>query len=272
MNEVDRMDEERLQRELREELDALGLKQYEARTLIALVQLGTATAKQIATVEEVPRTRVYDAAERLQEMGLVDVQYASPRKFAVISRESIVRKLETSHRNRIDRLGALLDALDTREPETEEFGTWTVTGRDAVAQRVYEFVDQAGTEVVYLTVDDLLSDEHIDHLRTAADRGVHIAIGGLSPESRERIQARIPDAEPFETLWEWSDPPAGSLLVTDNATALVSVRVEDGDGSLKEIAIWGTGEHNSLVVVLRAIFTWRLERFDPADDTPGNDT
>ncbi|PSQ32426.1 TrmB family transcriptional regulator, partial [Halobacteriales archaeon SW_10_68_16] len=27
----------------------------------------------------------------------------------------------------------------------------------------------------------------------------------------------------------------------------------------EEVAIWGTGHRNSLVVILRAIFTWQLE-------------
>jgi hypothetical protein len=34
--------------------------------------------------------------------------------------------------------------------------------------------------------------------------------------------------------------------------------VDNGD-SPTETAIWGAGERNSLVVVLRSIFTWRLD-------------
>jgi hypothetical protein len=35
--------------------------------------------------------------------------------------------------------------------------------------------------------------------------------------------------------------------------------LQDGDGKeFEEVAIWGTGDRNSLVVVFRAIFTWQL--------------
>lgn len=74
-----------------------------------------------------------------------------------------------------------------------------------------------------------------------------------------RILDVIPSAELFETLWEWAETPAGSLLITDEQTALVSARVDGHEtGEIEETAIWGSGERNSLVVVLRAIFTWRL--------------
>jgi sugar-specific transcriptional regulator TrmB len=50
------------------------LTEYEARTLIALVRLGTGTARGVANVDGVPRSRVHDAAETLHERGFVDVR------------------------------------------------------------------------------------------------------------------------------------------------------------------------------------------------------
>ena len=51
--------------------------------------------------------------------------------------------------------------------------------------------------------------------------------------------------------------------MVDDETTLVSVLVpEDGEPVGKqtdETAIWGAGENNSLVVVLRALFTWELD-------------
>lgn len=52
-------------------------------------------------------------------------------------------------------------------------------------------------------------------------------------------------------------------MMVDRERTLVSVRtngVDDDPGDPRsETAIWGAGEANGLVVVLRAIFTWRLE-------------
>jgi len=257
---MDERTDEQLTAALSDHLIELGLTEYEARTLIALVRLGTGTAKDIADADGVPRTRVYDAVETLQHMGLVDVQYATPQRYTTISNDSIIHKLDVARKNTIDEIAERLERLDSTEPRTEQFGTWTVTGHDAVNQRVQEFIDEADDELIYLTVDDYLTEDNLDKLRDADDRGLDIYIGGISDDVQNRIQDVIPSAVLFETLWEWTDTPAGTLLITDKQTALVSVRVEEVETEdTEEVAIWGTGHRNSLVVVLRAIFTWQLQ-------------
>jgi len=262
--------EELLQAQLVERLKEMGMTEYEAETLVILTRLGTGTAKDVAEMDDVPRTRVYDAVETLHERGLVDIQHTTPRKFSVVSRETIVRKLDVDRENTITEINELFEQLGPVESQHEQAGVWTVRGREAVAQRVFQFVENADDSLIYMTVDELLTDAHVDRLRGAADRGVDMYIAGTSEDVESQLQDAIPSAKTFETLWEWADTPAGTLLVADESRVLVSVRA-DGNGSrtVDETAIWGTGRRNSLVVVLRAIFTWRLESNDLADGTGG---
>lgn len=72
-------------------------------------------------------------------------------------------------------------------------------------------------------------------------------------------------AELSESLWVWSDTPAGRLLMVDGEKTLVSVLANgqelsstDARSDRSETAVWGSGRNNSLVVVLLAIFTRRL--------------
>ncbi|WP_343218116.1 hypothetical protein [Haloplanus sp.] len=112
-----------------------------------------------------------------------------------------------------------------------------------------------------MTVADLLTEDLIDELRAAAARGVSIELGGLSDGVRKRIETEVPAATTFESMWIWSDTPAGRLAMIDRRQTLVSVLVDDGvagNGGDSETVIWGAGDTNSLVVVLRALFTWRL--------------
>jgi hypothetical protein len=48
--------------------------------------------------------------------------------------------------------------------------------------------------------------------------------------------------------------------MVDRETILVSVLTNEE--SPAETAVWGSGEHNSLVVVLKAVFTWRINHAD----------
>lgn len=246
-----------------DQLEAFGLSTYAARTFVALVSLGEGTAQDVSAVAEVPRTRVYDAAAELGDEGLVDIQHSSPKQFAPISAETTGRKF---HQEFAHRVNVLVDALDDLEPvsrSAEQRGVWTVTGRETVSDRVVTFIEEATDEVVYMSVEDLLADACLDALHAAAERGVTIRIAGSSPDVQSEILREIPAAEPFESIWEWSNLPAGRLLMVDQEKTLVSVLVS-GDGDTPpeprdETAIWGAGETNSLVVVLKALFTWQLD-------------
>ena len=250
-----------------EQLERFGLSTYAARTFVALVMLGTGTAKDVGRASEVPRTRVYDAIEELQGFGLVDVQQASPKEFWAISAETTVGTFEREMDERLSILVTALDELEPVERPEEQRGVWTVDSQSSVTDRVIEFIGEADEEVVYMTVEDLLTEDVIEALRGAAERDVTIHLGGVSSEVQERIQDDIPDAEMFESLWVWSDTPAGRLMMVDNRRTLVSVLVNGIDDAptepRAETAIWGAGETNSLVVVLRAIFTHRLGDDDP---------
>ncbi|MDZ5812418.1 helix-turn-helix domain-containing protein [Halorubrum sp. AD140] len=246
-----------------EQLKAFGLTTYAAQTFVALVSLGDGTAQDVSAVSEVPRTRVYDAAAELRDRGLVDVQHSTPKRFASISAETTGRRFHYDYAHRVN---VLTDALDELEPisrSEEQRGVWTVTGRGAVVDRTLEFIDAATDEVVYMTVEELLDDECLEALRAAADRGVAIRLAGQSSDVRSRAQREIPEAETFESIWEWSDVSAGRLLMVDEKKTLASVLVSD-DGAhppefREETAIWGTGETNSLVVVLKELFAWQLD-------------
>ncbi len=243
------------------QLTALGLSTYAARTFVALVALGEGTAMDVSDVADVPRTRVYDAAEELRDRGLVDVKQANPKRFWAISAETAGRHFAREYEHRVTALTDALDRLQTTDRTTEQRGVWTVTGRDTVTERVVDFISTAEEEIVYTTAEDLLTDDVADALSEASDRGASIRLGEMSRAAEHRLERRVPGADPFESLWDWSDTPAGRLLMVDREKTLVSVFV-DGDHPPEprdETAIWGAGPSNSLVVVLRALFAWQLD-------------
>ncbi|WP_311173577.1 TrmB family transcriptional regulator [Halobellus ordinarius] len=245
------------------QLKALGLSTYAARTFVALVSLGEGTAQDVSEVADVPRTRVYDAADELHQRGLVDVKQSNPKRYWAISPETTRRHFEQEYDHRVTTLEDALDALDSETRSTEQRGVWSVTGRDTVAERVVDFVSTAEEEVVYMTIGELLTDELAESLSTASDRGVSIRLAEMSQSAEAHLEQQVPDAELFESLWNWSDTPAGRLLMVDEKKTLVSVLI-DGNGEhppqpRDETAIWGTGRTNSLVVVLKALFTWQLD-------------
>jgi sugar-specific transcriptional regulator TrmB len=245
-----------------EQLERFGLSAYAARTYVALAGLESGTAKEVSQVSTVPRTRVYDAVDELRDRGLVDVLQSSPKQFRAASAETASRTFEHELRHRTGLLRTALGELEPVDHLTEQRGVWTVNGQRAVTERVVEFLASAEEEIVYMSVEDVLTDDVIEALSEAAERGVTIKLGGVSAEVQARIQDDIPGATTYESLWVWSDTPAGRLMLVDGRKTLVSALVNGSDASptdpRSETAIWGDGETNSLVAVLKAIFAWRL--------------
>ncbi|KAB1190469.1 TrmB family transcriptional regulator [Haloferax sp. MBLA0076] len=250
-----------------EQLERFGLSAYAARTFVALASLGTGTARDVSQVSEVPRTRVYDAIDELHDWGLVDILQSSPKQFWAISAETASRTFVHELEHRTELLQTALSELEPIERRAEQRGVWTVDGQTAVTERALEYIASAEEEIVYMTVEDLLTDELIDGLGEAAERGVSIHLAGVSTEVQEHIQEEIPGATMFESLWVWSDTSAGRLMMVDGRKTLVSALVNGEDASpsdpRSETAMWGEGDTNSLVVVLKAIFTWRLDTENP---------
>lgn len=242
-----------------ERLRALGLSAYAARTFVALVALGEGSAQDVSRVADVPRTRVYDAAEELRQEGLVDVGQSSPKRFRPVSVETTSRRFEREYTDHVESLTTALCAVGPATNPVEQHGVWTVTGGEAVTDRVLEFVRTADEEVAFTTTGDLLTDEVVEALRAATDRGVRVRLAEVSESSDRAVYETVSGAEPFESLWDWRETPAGRLLVVDSRWTLVSV-LATGDGSPPahdETAIWGSGDENGLVVVLRALFAWQ---------------
>lgn len=245
-----------------EQLRAFGLSTYAARTFVALVSIGEGTAKDVSGIVDVPRTRVYDAVEELHDRGLVDIQESTPRKFWAISVETAARLFHQEYTQRVHVLTEALEGLEPVSVTEEQRGVWTVTGRETVTDRLLTFIGEAEEEVVFMTVEELLTDEIVDRLERASDRGVTIKLGGVSEPVQAEIRETIPEADLFDSMWKWTDVPAGRLLLVDDTKTLVSVLVGESEESPEardETAIWGAGETNSLVVVLKGMFMWRLE-------------
>lgn len=249
------------------QLEALGLSSYAARTFVALVRTGEGTARDVSEASTVPRTRVYDAIDELQTRGLVDVQPSTPKRFWAISAETTGRHFEREYSHRVDTLVESLDSIETPPTATEQHGVWTATGQNTVTERVLEFIETASDEIVYMTIGDLLTKEITTHLQAADKRGISVKLAGMSDPIEEVIRDEVPDARTFESLWDWEETPAGRLLLADRERCLVSVLVPGSGGSggspQEETAIWGTGEANGLVVVLKAMFTWNLDARPP---------
>ena len=246
-----------------EQLQDLGLKEYEARCFVALSRLPQGTAKEISGVSDVPRTRVYDAVGTLEGKGLVEVQHSNPKQFRAVPVDEAVETLRTEYETRFQSLGRALGGLDpaTRSEETgDTHEVWSLSGAAGIESRMLQLVDRATEEVVTIAGDGaVLTAELLERLRAASDRGVTVVVGVGGETGRERVASELPDAETFVSGLRWLDGAAvpgddtelTRILLVDRSSILVSSYVDDGGRS--EHGVFGHGFDNGLVTIVRRL-------------------
>jgi predicted transcriptional regulator len=114
-----------------ENLARLGLKEYEAKIYVALVGLGEANVRRIHEVSGVPRPRVYDVLNALDEKGFIEIRQGSPLMYKAVRPDIVVsflkKDLDTAARESVTTLDALsVDARQTYSPIWYVHSDWTI--------------------------------------------------------------------------------------------------------------------------------------------------
>lgn len=264
------MDSDHHQERAEDALQELGLKEYEAKSFVALSRMPRATAKEISETTDVPRTRVYDAVRVLEAKGLVEIQHSNPQHFRAVPIEEAVDSLEEQYQSRMSTLRNALEGIEPapREDEMATQEVWALSGSNAIATRTGKLLEEATEEVVLVVGSDhLLTEKLLDALDGIPD-DVDLVIGALTEPVQDRLREELPEAKVFVSGLEWlhgrddqQETAIGRLLLIDRETILVS-SFEPSSG--KELAVFGRGFSNGLVVIARRLMaTGLLTSQDP---------
>ncbi|MGB9951167.1 TrmB family transcriptional regulator [Haloarcula marismortui] len=263
-------------------LQQLGLKEYEAKSFVALARRQRGTAKDISETSEVPRTRVYDAIRVLESKGLVETQHSNPQVFRAVSIDEAVNTLQSKYAERTESLRSALSGLDPADEGDSTEAThevWSISGNRGITSRTRQLVEGA-TEELLLVVGhkSIFTDQLAEQLQSAQERGVNVIIGTVDEELQATVQDALSSVKVFVSELDWlsrsplpgDDTEVSRLLLADREAILVSSFTETGaDGREHEQGVFGRGFDNGLVAITRRLMaTGLLSVNDPeAEET-----
>ncbi|WP_290810336.1 helix-turn-helix domain-containing protein [Halovivax sp.] len=230
-----------------EAFERLGLTSYESKVFIALQQLGSGTARDVARVTDVPRSQVYSVSESLEDRGLLEVQQSSPIRYRPVSVEearSILRDRFESEQERAFEYVETVRQESVGEEAQENI--WTVRGRERVDDRVVDLVTDSTDRVVFgARLPALVTDEIVGAVEARAEDGadVHVLSRSAAVRSLFDDHPRISVTTPPEHRSE--DERSGRIVLADDDTILLSVVDEDET----ETAIWSAGSLFASVLI-----------------------
>jgi sugar-specific transcriptional regulator TrmB len=234
-------------------LQRLGLSKYEAAVFIALQKLGTGTASEVDRITDVPRSQVYGAADRLEELGLVEVQQSTPIQYRSIgldeARERLRMRLDEEERHAFEYLETVRG--ECADDEETQVDVWTVQGVETINNRVVDLAGQATDRIFFGADDESMLDDAIVDTLTSAPASVDVSIVSENPAVCERfdtdnVTTHVLDEDPVSAIEDRS----GRVLVVDSDTVLLSILAGDELPELnREAAIWSAGTGFAVVFI-----------------------
>ncbi len=182
--------------ELTDALETAGLPPYEAAAYVALLELRTARATDIAEASDVPRPRIYDVLGSLADRGYVELYEEGTLRARAHSPANVLEDL----RGQADTFEAAADEIEERweQPELSSTDASVVGKLRTVIERARLFIDQADHHI-NLSITPENFDRLRDSLERAHERGVtvHAAIHtdtGTEPPAADRFAGACKEA------------------------------------------------------------------------------
>ncbi|SDY56191.1 TrmB family transcriptional regulator [Halobellus clavatus] len=252
-------------------LQQLGLKEYEAKSFVALARRQRGTAKDISETSDVPRTRVYDAIRILESKGLVETQHSNPQIFRAVSIDEAVNTLQSEYVDRAESLRSALSGLDpTDEGDSTEatHEVWSISGDQGITSRTRQLIEGATEELILVVGhNSIFTDRLAEQLQSAQEHDVNVIIGTIDEDLQATIQDALPSVEVFVSGLDWlsrsplpdDDTEISRLLLADREAILVSSFTETrADGREHEQGVFGRGFDNGLVAITRRLMATGL--------------
>jgi len=172
--------------ELSEVLQAADLSFYQADAYVTLLELGTASATEVARSSEVPDARIYDVLRDLDELGYVELYEQDTFQARATDPETVVENL-TQRATRFE--DAASEIKDRYEQPTLDTHTVSIVKRfDTVLEAARTFVAEAETQI-HATLTPEQYDALRDDLAEAKGRGVTVNLTVLYRDEDDELGA-----------------------------------------------------------------------------------
>jgi sugar-specific transcriptional regulator TrmB len=180
----------------------MGMKEYESKAWLALLNRGACTADAISKAATIPVTRVYETLENLEKRGLVVVQKTRPKKYRLISVDSLnnlIDEKKTDMENEINKSTQILKKIKDIVPDlpniemVEEKDTvWVVNGRENILRKIIEGISGAGTDILLFTDDFTWYDRIEKALKRASKMKIGIKLmSNVNDHTKTPIQKAL---------------------------------------------------------------------------------
>ena len=171
-------------------LNDLGLSNNEARVYAALVLYDNAEAKDVIDFLSLSKPSVYEALDRLAEMGLAVKRISKPARYSAISPEMAINLLMDKHRKAADQALEVLSALEKERIHTDkEDALWTIYGDKNIEYKIRELFGKAKQQI-----SCMIGERYVPFIENIKIQNVSLQLMAISddPELEGKLKKVFP--------------------------------------------------------------------------------
>ena len=247
--------------QLMDTLKGIGLNLYERKLWVALLAKGVATAGELSTIANVPRSRTYDVLETLAEKGFVVVQSAKPLKYVAIppaeALERVKNKMKMDYEARVERIerlkaSPLLSELENIHKQglsliAPEDISGSLKGKYSVLQQMDSMLKSASNSVNIVTTPSGLNElyeNHYNMLKNLKQKGIDIKIAARIDDSCSEAVSALSGIAEIRRIADDKVPIFGKFYIVDNQQAMMSLSHPEASDT-QHMMFWTKSEHAS---------------------------
>ncbi len=171
-------------------LNSLGLTNYEARVYAALVLYDNADAKEIIDFLSISKPSVYEALERLADMGLAVKRISKPARYSPISPEMAINLLMDRHKKAADQALEALQTLEKEKVRTDkEDALWTIYGDANIEYKIRDLFGKAKHQI-----NCMMGERYIPFIENIRIRDIslHLIVVSDNPDLEKKLKGIFP--------------------------------------------------------------------------------
>lgn len=175
-------------------LQSVGFGIYESQILNVLVNTVSPTAKDISQVSLVPKNKVYEILEKMQQEGIIEVLPTKPKRFRLLDLEkSILQRKQVHDAKYENAFSCIKKELQTKKSEPESTKeVWVTEGEKSMLTRIQKVLLQTQKESLGFVDVWAGSDMHYQSVKDAVNRGVSFYfLGPADKKYRDIISTYI---------------------------------------------------------------------------------
>ncbi len=200
--------------DLIEVLEDAGLSPYQAEAYVTLLELGNASATDVADACDVPDPRIYDVLRDLEEKGYVETYQQDSLTARAHDPAEVLDDLRSRSSEYLDAAEEIEDRWNQPEPTEHEVSI--VKRFETVLNRARTLVGDAHTQVQFAGHVDQFR-EMADELADAHDRGVTVKVSLWNDGDR----SDLPDEDELYGLCteaRYRDLPSPFVVIVDRSS------------------------------------------------------